>query len=350
MRAGVSLEGLSARHDVSVAVIAYEERSLAWARAHASAVAYWGLDQTRDGARSWLESTRGRAAAAAGLPDPVRLRPPIIGDRITETFPVPFDAVVVMRAWLAGVAIPFLGAELPVLLDADDDDAAAARSMAHFDRAEARAAVGYESFQRTVFPWFRQVLFASSADARAPYLHLPNAVEIPAVWRTRPGAAPVELVFVGAPGYGPNRDALRRLREEIMPAIAARGVDARLRVPAADEDVAPFYARAHIAVVPLRSGGGTRIKILEAFAHGCPVVSTPTGAHGLGVTGDEQLVVTGADDDADGFAAAIVRLAADEERRVRLAAAARCFVAEHHDRVAVGARLARLVDELSAPR
>jgi hypothetical protein len=350
MRTAVSLEGLSARHEVSVAVVAYEERSLAWARGHAHAVAHWGLDGTREGARSWLVSAQGRAAAASGLPDLVRQRPPAIGGRIAEVFGTAFDAVVVMRSWLAGVAIPLLATGMPALLDADDDDAATARSMAIFDRAEARAAAGYESFQGPGFTWFQCVLFASREDARAPYLHLPNAVEIPAECRTRPGSRPLELVFVGAPGYAPNRDALRRLQAEIMPAVAAGGVDARLRVPAVDEDVAAFYARAHIAVVPLRSGGGTRIKILEAFAHGCPVVATPTGAHGLGVTSDEQLVITAADDDADGFAAAVVRLAEDEERRARLAAAARRFVVEHHDRAIVGARLAGLVKELSAAR
>jgi hypothetical protein len=347
MRAAVSLEGLSARHDLSVAVIAYEAKSLAWARAHASEVAHWGFDQTLDGARSWLTNDRGRSAAAAGLPDLVRPRPPLIGHRIAERFGTSFDAVVVMRVWLAGVAIPLLMAGMPALLDADDDEVAFRRSMAGIDRAEADTAAGYEAFQRVAFPWFRAVLFASRGDARSPYRHLPNAVAIPTACRTREGARPLELVFVGARGYGPNQDALRRLQARIMPAVARAGVDARLHLPGVEEEVAPFYVRAHIAVVPLRAGGGTSIKVLEAFAHGCAVVATPTGARGLEVADDRELVITEDDDDDEAFAAAVLSLAADEARRVRLAAAARRFVAEHHDRVAVGHRLARMVDEAS---
>ncbi len=350
MRAGVSLDGLGARHDVSVAVVRYDERSLAWARERASAAVHFPLDMSRGSAISWVRSTRGRAVAAAAIPDLVRERPPAIGDRIAEAFGTSFDAMVVMRVYLAGVAVPFLDAGVPALLDADDDEVSTRRSMAGFDRLEAASAAGYEPFQNVVFPWFDRVLFASLDDAVAPRVHLPNAVEIPTRWACRPRSDPLELLFVGSAGYGPNHDALRRLRERIMPAIGAMGVDARLHHPGLDEDVAPYYDRAHIALVPLRAGGGTRIKVLEAFAHGCPVVSTPTGARGLAARNDEHLVVTADDDDDAAFAAAVVRLASDDARRLRLATCARRFVALRHDRRRVGEQLADLVGRLSVRR
>lgn len=102
--------------------------------------------------------------------------------------------------------------------------------------------------------------------------------------------------------------------------------------------------------MPLRAAGGTRIKILEAFAHGCPVVSTPTGARGLAITDGEQLVVTTDDDDDLAFAKAVVELAGDDNRRARLAEAARAFVVAHHDGDHVGAQLARLVEERAEAR
>jgi glycosyltransferase involved in cell wall biosynthesis len=112
-----------------------------------------------------------------------------------------------------------------------------------------------------------------------------------------PGAPPV-LLFVGALDYGPNVVAVRRLLDEVMPAVlrsrpdallqvvgrgAGRVRDRRpwLQVHADVPDVAPFLAGASACVVPLTSGGGTRLKILEALAAGVPVVSTAVGAEGL---------------------------------------------------------------------
>lgn len=125
------------------------------------------------------------------------------------------------------------------------------------------------------------------------------ALPRPVAPRTPPpdGAAPV-LLFVGALDYGPNVVAVRRLLDEVMPAVlrsrpdallqvvgraAGRVRDRRpwLQVHADVPDVAPFLAGASACVVPLTSGGGTRLKILEALAAGVPVVSTAVGAEGL---------------------------------------------------------------------
>ena len=89
------------------------------------------------------------------------------------------------------------------------------------------------------------------------------------------------------------------------------------------DDVAPCYACCHIAAAPLRAGGGTRLKILEAMAFGRPVVSTTIGAEGLPVINGEHLLLA---DTAEDFARASVRLLQDPALRNRLRRNARSFV------------------------
>jgi hypothetical protein len=352
MRAGVSVEGLHRHHDLTVAVIrpASETAPVDWARRHSRAIIDMPCVTDREGATSWLWSERGRRVARHPLPALARHRPPSVGQRIIDQAGRDFDVVVVMGTYVAGAALPLLDAGAAGILDAFDDDVLTNASLAKLDPSYASESPLYDAFQREVFPWFDRVLFSSLEDAVPPFVHLPNAVHVPPTWTLSPRGKPLELLFVGNASYLPNRDALRRLGDGIVPAIERLGVEVRLLHPRPDEDASRFYERAHIAAVPLRAAGGTRIKILEAFAHGCPVVSTPTGARGLAVTDGEQLVVT-ADDDGDlAFARAVVELAGDEDRRARLAQAARAFVVAHHDRRVVGAQLAGLVEERARAR
>jgi glycosyltransferase involved in cell wall biosynthesis len=321
--------------------------SLEWAEARAAEVIALPLDRDHTSARSWLATARGRSLAAGPLPQLTRHRPPVIGERIAESFGLAFDVVVTMRTYLAGVTIPFLEAGVPGVLDADDDDARTSEALARLDPSEADEVAALAEFQRAAFPMFERVFFASALDAVPPFEHLPNAVRIPARWTMRAPADPLDLVFVGLPGYLPNRDAIERL-DRIVSAIAAMGVDVQLHRPGPDDDVGPYYGRAHIAVVPIRAGGGTRIKILEAFAHGCPVVATPSGARGLDVEDDRHLVITADDDDDVAFAEAVVALARDDGRRARLAATAREFVQRHHDVETVGEQLATVVSRVAS--
>jgi glycosyltransferase involved in cell wall biosynthesis len=122
------------------------------------------------------------------------------------------------------------------------------------------------------------------------------------------------LLFLGTLSYRPNRDALFFFLNAIFPKILAAVPDAQLLVvgkePAADivqlhdgkriivaanvPNVHTWYAQAAAVVVPLRIGGGTRLKILEAFAFGRPVVSTTIGCGGLDVTHQEHLLIADA--------------------------------------------------------
>lgn len=144
------------------------------------------------------------------------------------------------------------------------------------------------------------------------------------------------LIMVGLLTYEPNQDAAAFFAAQILPRVRQRCPDSQFRVVGryhSDSAVAPLRGRvgvrvtgevadvdaelaaADVAVVPIRFGGGTRIKILEAFAHHVPVVSTTVGCEGLDVVDGEHLLIA---DDPVAFASACVRLQEEEELRARL--------------------------------
>lgn len=167
---------------------------------------------------------------------------------------------------------------------------------------------------------------------------VPNAYRVPAVRPVRrrrgPEDAPV-LLLVGTFAYGPNLDAAEVAARQVLPAVRQRHPGARLRLvgrgsaPALTAlgrlpgvelvgqaaHMAPELAAADVSLVPVRFGGGTRLKVLEAFAHGVPVVSTSLGCEGLGVVDGEHLLVA---DRADALAGAVCRLLEDDALRSAL--------------------------------
>src|SRR6185369_9141795 len=102
------------------------------------------------------------------------------------------------------------------------------------------------------------------------------------------------------------------------------------------DDVRPYMKDAAVYVVPLRIGGGTRLKIFEAMAMGKAVVSTTVGAEGLPVTSGDHVMLA---DDPRTFADAVVRLMRDVDRRREIEAAARALVVERYDWSAVAGEL-----------
>lgn len=158
---------------------------------------------------------------------------------------------------------------------------------------------------------------------------------------------PARLVFTGSMDWYPNQDGVTYFVESVLPGIrrevpeafltvVGRAPPARLLALAARNgievtgrvvDVRPFIAASEVYVVPLRVGGGTRLKIFEALAMGKAVVSTRIGAEGLPLVPGEHFLC--ADDPAD-FAAAVVGLLRDPERRRALGRAGRRLVAERH--------------------
>jgi glycosyltransferase involved in cell wall biosynthesis len=179
-------------------------------------------------------------------------------------------------------------------------------------------------------------------------------------------SAPPVVLFQGSLDYPPNMDAAEWLVDHIAPRIRASvpGTEVRLVGPPAPSikslhrpgvttvvGQVPFMedelARATVAVVPVRFGSGTRIKILESFAHRVPVVSTTVGAEGLDVKDGVHLLLA---DDPEEFAAATVRLMGDPGLRVRLTEAARLRYLERYDGRAAEEGVRRLLEAVARTR
>lgn len=183
----------------------------------------------------------------------------------------------------------------------------------------------------------------------------PNGVDLTRYAFRREPSPGKNLFFVGDLSWPPNAEAIRWFRREIWPRVRRVHPDAVTEVlgrePPADlaedtdpsfqlfgegNDTRPHWAKAAVAVVPLRAGGGTRLKILEAAASGVPVVSTSIGAEGLEFERDREILLA---DDGEGFAAAIVGLLDNGERRAQMAGAARARVEKLYDWDPIGRNL-----------
>lgn len=235
-------------------------------------------------------------------------------------------------------------------------------------------------FERDALERFELVLAVSHADRQTFERLYPGALRQPAhvvqtgvdtaYFTPDPGRArPRHLVFTGSMDWLPNEDGMLDFVREILPRIrevepdttlsiigraptpavrrlaAERGVEVTGRV----DDVRPHVAAGSVYVVPLRIGGGTRLKIFEAMSMGKAVVSTTVGAEGLPVTPGRDIVIA---DDPERFARAVVRLLREADTRTRIEQEARRLVVQHYDWAAVArdfeAALARTVSPRAA--
>jgi polysaccharide biosynthesis protein PslH len=166
------------------------------------------------------------------------------------------------------------------------------------------------------------------------------------------GERRAHLVFTGSMDWLPNEDAMVHFVREILPLIRRAEPDVTLSIvgraptPAVQrlaheagvevtgrvDQVRPHIAAASVYVVPLRIGGGTRLKIFEAMSMAKAVVSTTIGAEGLPITHDRDIVIA---DEPARFADAVVRLIRDEDARRQIERAARQLVVQKYDWVAV---------------
>jgi glycosyltransferase involved in cell wall biosynthesis len=186
---------------------------------------------------------------------------------------------------------------------------------------------------------------------------VPNAVEVPPA-SPDAAVAPDEptLLFVGGMSHEPNREAAERLVRRIFPLIRRQRPEARLLLAGLDSeglpsradappcvaycgfvaDIAALYRRTSVFVCPMLNGGGTRIKLLDAAAHGLAIVSTRMGAEGLEFADGEHALLREADAD---IAEACLRLLGDRALAGRLGTAARALVRQRYEAGAISERL-----------
>jgi glycosyltransferase involved in cell wall biosynthesis len=173
------------------------------------------------------------------------------------------------------------------------------------------------------------------------------------------------LLFVGTLFYPPNVEAMLWFLQQIWPQVRGALPDARLvvvgdggerlRQSAAawpGVDVRGFvgslqecYAAARLVICPIRQGGGTRIKIIEAAAYGRPVVSTTIGAEGLAFADGREILIR---DRPDEFAGACVTLLRDRQACERLGQAAREVARAQYGRAGAVALVSRMIGEIMA--
>jgi glycosyltransferase involved in cell wall biosynthesis len=239
-------------------------------------------------------------------------------------------------------------------------------------RLQAKPADGYE---RRVVAGARLTL----AVSRVEYEHfdrlapgrirlVPNGVDTVALRPREALPAEPVVLFSGSLGYAANVDAVRHLIGDVLPFVRTRA--ARALIVGADTPrsiyraarastmpvavtgyvptLRPYVEQARVLAVPLRAGGGTRLKILEALAQGLPVVATTIGCEGLGLEHERDALIA---DDPKAFATCLDRALTDDELCRRLASAGRATVERHFDSGHIGDVLDEaLVEAATTPR
>jgi len=300
---------------------------------------------------------------------------PTVVRSLGEMDPSRYDLVwfFTVRAWVwAGMAH-----ERPTVVDIDDldDQKIRARIALRTASPTPRQVATSMFWRQEIRRWERLheriarltvPVLCSDIDVRRS--GLPNAKVVPNGY-TRPsvplGRIPVSrdptILFQGSLRNPPNSDAARFLAREIAPRLVAEVPRARVRLVGSGPeslsseidqssvtlvgqvpDIRSELATADLVVVPLRFGSGTRIKILEAFAHRIPVVSTALGAEGLGARDGAHLLIA---DTAEGITAACVRLLSDLRLRESLVDDAEKLFLERYESTVVSRRVREVAQQ-----
>jgi len=267
----------------------------------------------------------------------------------------PVERIVVFRLYLHDVART-LTARFPQArteLDLDDHESRTRLSVAscllrmgHYREAiiNCASALQFALLERLMPGRYKSLCLAAEDDCHnfstrmsASIIYRPNTIAGPKNVVALQQSDETRLLFVGTLNYAPNEEAVRDILRYLLPELMRSGLRWHLSVVGRNaspelqsllqaaaqvellsdvDDIAACYAAAQIVLVPLRAGGGTKLKTLEAFAHRRPVVSTAQGVRGLrAVAGEHYLPAR----DAGQFAAAIVHLAGDPAMAVRIA-------------------------------
>jgi glycosyltransferase involved in cell wall biosynthesis len=236
--------------------------------------------------------------------------------------------------------------------------------------AEARR---FRGFDREEISAYDLLVTLSDADRASvqrlcgvPCEVLPVGVDTKALTLAAADPAPAEpvLLFTGHLRWAPNREGLLWLLREVWPRVRERSPAAKLVVVGADppaealglagerveftgyvDDIGAWFERASVILVPILSGSGVRLKLIDGLATGRPVIATPLGALGFEVRDGEHLLIAGS---AQAFADAAVLLLGDSRLRARIGAAGRGLAQERYDWDVIGDGFAAMLESLSA--
>ena len=383
MRMGVFLEAYARRFAVTLAVVPvtgnHAGEASAFVQRHAARVVSLPLNRVMHPllqliARHRDPEERRRALQAYPRPRPLFYDPIATCEMLTAELDEEHFAIVhAGRSYMAPLVEPWFG-RARCILDLDEDDARTLRRIGKLraenresqaDGDEAADATKFESLIGEYLPRFDLALLANELELAglrqrypgAALALIPTAIRPPAA-APSPGAVPrIDFLMVGTLGYYPNADGALYFCREVLPLIGPAQVtivgsrppailrslagEAGISLAADVPDVAPYYAAARAAIVPIRAGGGSRIKILEAFAYGVPVISTAIGAEGLAVEDGRHLLIA---DSARDFAAAAQRLLGDRDLARRLAGEARALLRERYEFEQIARRIEGLAD------
>ena len=268
------------------------------------------------------------------------------------------------------------GLGVPVVFDAHDAMSNVTASLSGVDsRAGAAAAWRFEQLKtrryerRTVrsvaavtVPSDDEAALFERWGARTVRV-VPNGVDVESVPH-RPPAAGAGIVLVAYLRWRPNVEAALELVDQILPQVRASVPEATVRLVGKDpppeilgrrgpavevtgivDDVVPHLHSARVTVFPLRAGGGTRLKALEALAAGVPIVATPFAVTGLGLRDGEHVLLGESSSD---LARQTLRVLRDDDLAGHLSRAGRRYVEERYDWSRVAQPLLALHDELNA--
>ncbi|MCZ8314317.1 glycosyltransferase [Phreatobacter sp.] len=281
-----------------------------------------------------------------------------------------YDLVHVSRTYLGGLADPWVKAGARLILDCDEADGDVLRAIARLERRGGSGAAAawtmldaghHDGLALRVLPRFGRRFASSHGEARR--LTELTGAEVTTVSNPAPRLAPLPaapprpdplILLVGTMNYAPNVDGAIWFARTVLPRIRRGGASKakllivgrrpadpvlRLRhqcgveVVGSAPDLRRYYRRAALVVAPLRAGGGTRIKLLEAAVLRRPVVATAIGAEGLGLRHGRDLMLA---NDADGFARACLVLLRQPQLAQRLTRNAAAFLQSRHDSRIIG--------------
>jgi glycosyltransferase involved in cell wall biosynthesis len=223
-----------------------------------------------------------------------------------------------------------------------------------------REAQTFVRYEVDVCPRFDHVTFVTEEDRQALLAHMPDralearstvipiCVDTEAAPPVIPEPAPFRVTHVGTMYWPPNIEGILWFWEEVWPWVRARAPNVRLTLigkgppaqlraldarPDVDvlgyvEDLTSYLAETAVFVVPLHAAGGMRVKIVDAWCWGVPIVSTTIGAEGITVREDENILIA---DAPDQFAGSVVKVLDDPDLQAQLRANGRRWVEEQYD-------------------